>query len=157
MIEKEWYHPNRIKFTRQQVKWLIYHLPTLRNGNYPRNPKETGYSDSGIRQKQVRSQAKFEVPAGIAAELDLRIQRAGVDGLMLEFLYSLDPDDELFVIEHMAQCLNLDRKDVSQRVRNALYFVSGSGRKTDSYSRYVSKSRSYLKITPRPFDIRKLP
>ena len=144
MTKKEWYNPRSIRFTRAQVKWLISQLPLLRNGSYPRNPKESGYVDTGIKSKQFKAGASFEVPAGIAAELDIRIQRAGVDGLMLEFLYAFDPDDEVFIIEHMAQALNLGRKEVSQRIRNALYYVSGSNRKATTYNKYLAAGHKYL-------------
>ena len=147
MTKKEWYSPHTVtRFTKPQVKWLIPHLPLLRDGSYPRNPKESGYTDLGIVQKHTKAGAKFEVPAGIAAELDIRIQRAGVDGLMLEFLYAFEPADELFVMEHMAQCLNLEKGEVEQRVRNALYFVSGANRKTGGYTQYVKDNPRYLKV-----------
>lgn len=148
MTTKEWYNPRNIRFTRAQVRWLIPHLPLLRNGSYPRNPKlsDSGYTDTGIKSKQFKAGAAFEVPAGIAAELDIRIQRAGVDGLMLEFLYAFEPADELFVIEHIAQCLNLEKGEVQQRIRNALYYVSGKDRKTTSYSKYIKDNPRYLKV-----------
>jgi len=147
MAIKDWYSPHSIKFTKAQVKWLISVLPMLRNGVYPRNPKESGYTDAGIvPKKQTKAGAKFEIPAGLAAELEIRIQRAGVDGLMLEFLYAFEPADELFVMEHMAQCLNLSRKEVNQRIRNALYYVSGDKRKTGSYSQYIKDNPRYLKL-----------
>ena len=146
MIEKEWFSYAGFKFTKEQVKWAIAHIQLLREGQWPPSHKESGYTGNPIGKKQRSTQAPFINAASIAAELDLRIQRAGVDGLMLEFLYSLDPDDERFVIEHMAQCLNLERREVSQRIRNALYYVSGNKRKTDKYSRYISKSKEYLKV-----------
>ena len=144
-MKKDWYSPGGIKYTKAQVRWLIPQLPLLRGGSYPRNPKETGYEDS-VSLQQIKDSANFEVPAGIAAELDIRIQRAGVDGLMLEFLYAFEPDDEYYVVEHMAQCLNLHRKEVEQRIRNALYFVSGPDRKAGSYSQYVLDNHRYLKL-----------
>lgn len=147
MTTKEWYSPHAVtKFTRAQVKWLIPLLPLLRGGTFPPNPKESGYTDSGIKSRQFKAGAAFETPAGIAAELDIRIQRAGADGLMLEFLYAFEPADELFVIEHMAQCLNLERKEVEQRIRNALYFVSGVNRKTRGYTQYIKDNPRYLKV-----------
>lgn len=152
MTKKDWYSPHAVtKFTRAMVKWLIPHLPLLRSGSYPRNPKqsESGYTDPGIKSRQFKAGASFEIPAGIAAELDLRIQRAGFDGLLLEFLYAFDSADELFVMEHIAQCLNLERKEVVQRIRNALYFVSGANRKTASYTQYTKDSHRYLKLKER--------
>jgi len=150
MTKKEWYSPHAVlRFTKAMVKWLIPYLPMLRSGSYPRNPKETGYTDSAISQRQVKASASFELPASIAAELDIRLQRAGVDGLLLEFLYAFDPADELFVIEHMAQCLNLERREVTQRIKNALYFVSGQDRKKTTYARYIRDNYKTLRLKER--------
>jgi len=147
MTKKEWYSPHAVtRYSKAQVKWLIPHLPLLRSGSYPRNPKETGYTDSAINQRQVKASASFELSASIAAELDIRLQRAGVDGLLLEFLYAFDPADELFVIEHIAQCLNLERREVTQRIRNALYFVSGQDRKKTTYARYIRDNYRTLRV-----------
>ena len=144
---KDWYPPRAVSgYSKAQVKWLISNLSTLRDGSYPRNPKESGYTDPAIRQKQVNSTPKFELPAIIAAELDVRIQKAGVDGLMCEFLYAFEPADEVFVVEHIAQCLNVERREVEQRIRNALYFVSGEKRKAGSYRQYVRNHWSYLRL-----------
>ena len=148
MKKKDWYSPGAIeaRYSKPQIKWLMPHLSLLRSGVYPRATKETGYTDAGISKAPIKAVAKFEVPARIAAELDGRIQRAGVDGLMMEFLYAFEPDDEIFVIEHMAQCLNLSRREVTQRIRNALYFVSGVDRKATSYDKYVHNAWSYLRL-----------
>ena len=127
MTVKEWYSPHAVtKFTRAMVKWLIPHLPLLRAGSYPRNPKESGYTDSGIKSRQFKAGASFETPAGIAAELDLRIQRAGMrgdrihDGLLLELLYCTEPDDEIASMQHLSQAHGITIKEISQRIRNAL-------------------------------------
>jgi len=144
-MNDKWYSYNSFKFTKAQVKWAISNLATLRNGVWPASHKESGYVGEA-RSKNVSHEAKFIKAASIAAELDLRIQKAGLDGLMLEFLYAFEPDDELFVIEHMAQCLNLEVKEVSRRVRNALYFVSGAKRKRTTYSQYQRDNRAYFKV-----------
>ena len=147
MMQKDWYSPGQVtaRYTRAQVRWLIPHLPLLRGGSYPRNPKETGYVDPGIGRPDPKPNAAFTIAADIAAEIDLRIQRAGPDGLMLEFLHAFEPDDELFIIEHMAQALNMGTREVSQRIKNALYYVSGSGRKATSYKQYIKDNHRYLK------------
>lgn len=146
--KKDWYSQHRVSsFTKPQVRWLIPHLGMIRNGDFPKNPKDTGYTDTGIKSRQFKAGAAFETAAGIAAELDLRIQRAGLDGLLLELLYTNDPDDEVFVIQHIAEALNLETREVYQRIRNALYYVSGRDRKQTSYANYVRDQRyRYLRI-----------
>lgn len=146
MKKKDWYSPHSIRYTKPQVRWLLPHLALLRSGVWPRNPKETGYTDPAISKAPLKAGAKFELPTIIAAELDVRIQAAGVDGLMMEFLYAFEPDDELFVIEHMAQCLNLSRREATQRIRNALYFVSGADRKKSSYKDFIRDAHKYLRL-----------
>lgn len=149
---KDWYSPHSITFTKDQVKFLIPHLPMLRTGDYPRNPKESGYTDADVKARQFKAGARWETAAGIAAELDIRIQRAGCkgdrihDGLLMEMLYSAATDDEVFIINHMAESHGISAKEIYQRIRNALYFVSGSGRKATKYSDYVKDGHKYLKI-----------
>lgn len=145
-MKPDWYSPHAVtRFSKEQVKWLIPRLPMLRNGEYLPNPKETGYFEQGGNRPPVKASAKFELPAGIAAELDLRIQRAGLDGLLMEFLYALEPEDEVYIIEHMAQCLNMETRIVERRIRNALYYVSGPDRKKGSYTKYIRDNHRYLK------------
>ncbi len=144
-MKDKWYSYNSFKFTKAQVKWALANIITLRNGIWPPSHKESGYVGEPYK-KRVSHEGSFIKAASIAAELDLRIQRAGVDGLILEFLYAFEPEDELFVIEHIAQCLHLETKEVSQRIRNALYFVSGADRKAGSYSQYIKDNYYTLKI-----------
>ncbi len=152
-MEDRYWSPGQIRYTKAQVKWLISFLPLLRVGVYPRNPKESGYTDAGIQARQFKPGAKHELAVGIAADIDMRIEKAGADGLMLEFLYASEPADELFIMEHIAQCLNLAVKDVSQRIRNALYFVSGPDIKVGSYTKYIKDNHRYLKL-PNPLSQR---
>lgn len=146
MTKKDWYSPGSIKYTKPQVRWLIPHLPLLGQGIYPRRYKETGYTDNQTDQRQKNNQAPFIKAIEIRAELMKRIELAFQDGLIMEFLYSIEPDDEVFVINHIAKCLHLDNREVTQRIRNALYFVSGSDRKTGSYKQYCIDNYSYLRI-----------
>lgn len=147
MAEKDWYSQHAVTaFTKAQVKFLIRILPLLRDGEYPGPGKDSGYVDPGTKQHHVKARAKFEGPAGIAAELDKRIQNADLDGLLLEFYYSADAQDFLYRAEHIAQCLNVAVRDIEQRIRNALYFVSGVDRKAGGYSAYVNGNRRTLRV-----------
>lgn len=141
MKEKDWYSPHSIRFSKSQVKWLIPLLPMLRNGEYPPNPTVTGYVEQSGKP-QFRPGARFETPAGLAAELDIRIQRAGLDGLLLELLYSGDPDDELFIIQHIALALGEDIERVEKRLKQALTYISGDGRKERSYKQWIGHRKS---------------
>jgi hypothetical protein len=137
MTTNAWFSPHSIKYTKAQIRWLIPYLPLLGQGVYPRSHKETGYEDNPIGRKSRNTQAPFIKAQEIHAELTLRIQRAGLDGLLLELLYTADPDDELFIIQHIARALGEDTGQTEKRIRNALYYCSGSKRKTRSYSQYI--------------------
>ena len=136
--KKDWYSPGSVQaFTKPMIKYLIPLLPIIRAGTYPPNPKDTGYTDQGIQGRQFKAGAQFEVPAGIAAELDIRIQRAGLDGLLLELMYTIEPADELFFLQHIAQALGTDIWDIEKRIKNALSYCSGSKRKGRTYKQFV--------------------
>lgn len=140
--KKDWYSPHSVQaFTKPMVKWLIPLLSILRAGEYPPSPKDSGYTDAGSGKPQFRPGGKFEVPASIAAELDVRITKCGIDGLLLEFLYTVEPDDELFFLQHIAQALGTDIWDIEKRIKNALNYCSGSKRKTRSYKEYYGHKR----------------
>ncbi len=147
MADKDWYSPASIErhYSKTMVKWLVPLLPILRLGDFPPNPTETGYVDPATKQRHVSAKAKFQKAADIAAEVDVRLQRAGLDGLLMEFYYSADVEDLLFRAEHIAQCLAMPVSDVTKRIRNALFFVSGAKRKAGSYEAFVKGNQRYLK------------
>ncbi len=149
MIDPYW-RPNQIRFTKPQVKWLLGFIDDLRNGDYLRDPTETGYVDPATKQRHVSGKAKFLKAADIAAELDKRITNAKLDGLLMEFYYSADVEDLLFRAEHIAQCLAMPVSEVTKRIRNALFFVSGQRRKAGSYDAFVKGNQRYLKGRSKP-------
>ncbi len=144
-MPNDWYSPSAIEkaYSQAMVKWLIPILPVLRDGLYPPNPKESGYVDPASKQHRVNAKASFQKAADIAAELDKRITNAGADGLILEFYYSADDADLKFRAEHIATALNVSVQEISQRIRDALYFVSGQNRKAGSYQAYIENSRQH--------------
>ena len=79
MTEAQWYSPHSVTaYTKAQVKWLVPLLPMLRNGEYPPKPSDSGFFDqAGYSQHHSKPWGKFELPAGIAAELDKRITKCG--------------------------------------------------------------------------------
>ncbi len=146
-MANDWYSPASIErhYSKTMVKFLIPLLPILRLGEFPPNPKESGYVDPATKQRHVSAKAKFLQAADIAAELDKRITNAKLDGLLMEFYYSADVEDLLFRAEHIAQCLAMPVSDVTKRIRNALFFVSGQKRKAGSYEAFVKGNQRYLK------------
>lgn len=127
-----WFSPGEITFRREHMLFLINHLPELRDGFYPPNPKETGYVDPKVMTSQMFKGAYFETPAGLAAEVDARLSKCGIDGLMVEARYCWEKSEE-----SLAKCLGLPTPTVFQRIANALRFISGWERKQRSYREFT--------------------
>lgn len=134
-MTETYYKSGEIKFSRQQIEWLIPLLPLLRNGVYPRDPKETGVYDTPIGKRQVKAKAPFITASEIAAELDFRLCQAGEDGLFLEMVYS-QPDDRYFILQHIATALGVDINWVDRDIERALKYVCGFKRKSRSYREF---------------------
>jgi len=133
----EWFSPQSIKYTPEQVRFLIPVLYLLHAGVYPRDAKETGYTGN-IRVKQFRSGGKHELAAGIAAELTWRIQKCGIDGLLLELLLTTTDGNDDFFINHMAMTLKESRYEIYRRISSALTYVCGDSRKEISYAEHCA-------------------
>lgn len=136
MTKKDWYSYSGFKFSREQMKWALANIDTLRNGQWPPEHKESGYVGKS-HKKQVSHEGNFVKAACIAAEIDLRLTKAGLDGLLLELLYINEPSDEMFVIQHIAYALREDTEEVRKRIKNALTYVSGKERHKRSYSQWL--------------------
>ena len=135
MTEPEYYKPGEIRYSRQQIEWLIPYLPFLRSGSYPRDPAESGYTEASISKRQIKAKAGFITGAEIAAELDWRISQCGIDGLFLEMSYS-QPDDKMFVIQHIATALRVEVSQIERDIHRALNYISGFRRRTRTYSQW---------------------
>ncbi len=130
---KEWYGPKEIQYCVHQIMWIIYNLPDLREGIYPRDPRVTGYTDP-FGKSNVRNQtASHVIPCEIAAELRVRVSQCGVEGklLLAETL-----------LGQSFGCL-------SPEARTALYYCCGRRRKSTSYRQWIAlrtqrKDRKYI-------------
>jgi hypothetical protein len=112
-------------------------LEELRSGHWVSDHKETGYTGTKGRPKSASTY--FATSAGIVGELEFRLERAGIDGLMLEVLYGFEFAD----MRHVANCLNVEERAIQKRAETALAYVSGWHRKKQSYKSYCYNSRRY--------------
>lgn len=133
MVNNTWFSPAEIRFSQEQVVWLLQNLEILRSGCWPPEYKETGYSGSKTTQKR---RAPFDTPACILSELEKRIERAGIDGILLEFVYSTDSQDRLSLESHIASAMRLELRAIERRVEAALRYVCGEKRKYRSYKEF---------------------
>ena len=74
------YTPGEIKFTRAQALWLIHNLCALRSGaSWPTDATE----HVNVPGKKSTCRAPFTTPVEYAAEITIRMERCGLDGVML--------------------------------------------------------------------------
>lgn len=121
-MAKDWYSPREIRFTREQVLWLLRNLPTLKEGYWP--IEASSYIDIPIGKKSSKSGAYFETPTQFAAEIETRLERAGIDGLILEAIECWDKSEA-----SLAAYLRMPEWVIGRRRRRALAFVAGWRRK----------------------------
>ena len=130
-----------IRYSKDQIRWLIPILPALRLGQYPQRISDTGYFDPQISGKGGTPKTPFARAVEIAAEIDARIEACKLDGLMLEFLYSGDSEDMMMVMAHIGIMMSLSVYQVRDRVKAALNFVKGYRRKRCSYQDFCNHRR----------------
>lgn len=137
MAAEEWYKPGDIRFNRQQIIWLLGYLPTLREGIWPPNPKDTGYVDApqGKNSRAARG-GYFERACDIAAEVEKRLEACHLDGHLLEASYTWGKSEA-----ELARVHGLTLPDFYRRVNRALRYISGWRRKRRSYEEFCGHRR----------------
>jgi len=121
-VAKDWYSPGEVKFTRRQVLFLIKNLPILREGYWP--AEASSYIDIPLSKKPGKHKAYFETPIEYAAEIQSRLEKCGLDGLILEAIEGWDKS-----IPSMGSYLRMPEWVIGRRRRKALGFVAGWRRK----------------------------
>lgn len=120
-----WWEPRQIVFNREQVLWLLAWLLSIREGNWPPDPRYTGYTDTAGVTKTRSYRAPFEAAALVAAELDARIRACGQDGEMLLAYHCYGME-----ATRIAKLVKMDEERVMRRIKRALrYIASGPARR----------------------------
>ncbi len=140
MIE-DWYSPGQIRFNRRSCLWLIQNLGTLQSGHWP--AEASNYMD--IFMRRARSNGAFVTPVEYAAEIELRMEECGRDGLILEAIECWGKSDE-----SMSRYFKMPIWSIRKRLKNALAYVSSGvdrrwhdtkKRKGKSYIEFLKRSR----------------
>ena len=121
-MAKDFYAPREIRFTRNQVLWLIKSLPTLRSGYWP--TEASSYIDLPLRKKTSKSGAYFTTPVEYASEIESRLERAGLNGLTLLAIECWD-----MTVASLVAYFGVSEWVIQRRRRQALAFVAGWKRK----------------------------
>lgn len=143
---KDWYSPGQIHFSVKTALWLIRNLGILRGGHWP--PEASNYIDiSGKRSGRHR--APFETPIEYAAEIETRLEKAGIDGLILEAIESWDKS-----IASLASYFRMPEWSIRKRRKTALgYVASGPARRWhdthDKHGELKRKAETYQEFKGR--------
>ena len=125
-----WLPLREIIFTRDQVLWLLPYLSMLQEGQYPLNPQGTGYVDAPMKKLRVKASAYFTRPVEIAAEIDIRLEKTGIEGKLLVAEARVD----------------MRINELSPEARTALNYISGWRRRKLSYSAWKKQRKYHRKV-----------
>lgn len=122
MAKKDWYSPGQIYFRVVEALWLIQNLDILQVGPWP--PEASNYVDIQGRRRG-RHKAPFETPADYYAEITTRLEKCGIDGLILEAIEAWGKS-----VPSLASYLKMPEWSIRKRRKNALgYVASGHDRR----------------------------
>lgn len=133
-MTEEWYSPKDVIFERDQVLWLLFYLPLLKEGMWPPNPYVSGYTDEPIGKSKRYKRAYFETPVQFAAEIGSRLLKAGRDGRILYWQVKSGVTDY--------ELLEEDAQD-------ALNYISGWKRKKMEYKAWRRQRNYYENVVVR--------
>jgi len=102
---------------------LIRHLGGLREGSWP--PDASSYIDAHIGKRSVSSKAPYITAVEYAAEIEVRLEKCGIDGLILLAMECWDMSEEV-----MSKYFKAPVWSIGKRYKRALrYVASGPARR----------------------------
>lgn len=123
MAGKDWYSPGEIHFSIKTALWLIQNLGILRGGHWP--PEASNYIDIPLGKKTGKHRAYFETPILYATEIQSRMEKCGIDGLILEAIECWDKS-----VASLASYFRMPEWSIRKRRKTALgYVASGPARR----------------------------
>jgi len=135
-LSKEWFEPADMRYCSAQIIWVIRNISTLRDGFWPVDHRETGYA--GSTNKPNGHRAPFEKAAIVAATAERRLTECGVDGLILEYIISLDYGDRVELENRLAHYLKTTIEDIDTRFNYAMGYCCGYRERPYPYTRFIS-------------------
>lgn len=135
---KDWYSPGEIRFKVREALWLIQNLESLHAGHWP--PDASNYVDIAGRRGGSHK-APFETAADYYIEITDRLEKCGIDGLILEAIESWGKS-----IPSLAKYLNLEDYTIRRKRKLALgYVASGPARRWHNTKKRAKESYSDFK------------
>lgn len=122
-MAKDWYAPREVYFNRKTALWVIQNLGNLRAGYWP--PEASSYIDIPIGKRTAGRKAPFITPIECAAEISARLEKCGIDGLILLAMECWGESEET-----LSKYLRMPEWSIRKRRKNALrYVASGPDRR----------------------------
>jgi len=133
----EWYSPGKIRFQRDEMIWMTENLPLLEEGIWPREPSESGYTETANVQKSRSHKAPFETAAQYFAEVTARMFPKDENGKIIQPALHAACNVLVWEVQHG---LN-DYELLSPTAKTALNYISGWDRRKMSYSKWKRQRR----------------
>lgn len=127
-----WYSPSQINYSVEQLRsFLLPNLQTLRDGEYPPDPRDTGYERTSHRMD--RSSASFCTPCELAAEIEVRLAQIGNDGSIILLLYVYG-----HTLSEVAMKHKRTEYEILRDSGKMLRYISGYKRKLMTYDAWLT-------------------
>jgi len=121
-----WVAPGAVRYDAEDLELILPWFRYMLEGAYPLEPTG-GYIEG--KRTGITSRAYYEAACQVAAEIDRRLARTGLDRYLLESYYCNDWRGYTYdeIITAIASRVDKDRQDVKRRIRSAFsYIASGS-------------------------------
>jgi hypothetical protein len=139
MTNSNFLAPRDITFSREQMEnFLLPNLYMLRQGEWPPEEVETGYSgiDASAIQRKHGSTAYFTIACGIAAELGARLNKCGKYDRIIYRLNCESGGSQ----DKLAREFKLHPDEFNILWDKLLIYISGWKRKRVTFKRWVNLS-----------------
>ncbi len=114
-----------------QVLYVLHNYKSFQKGEWP-DPRRG--ADLGIPPSPFSGHATFENACLVAAEIALRVQKCGVDGLIVEERFGMKWNGTGMAVRVIARKRCLRQENVHSRISRVLYYIaSGENIRTESY------------------------
>lgn len=107
-MNSNWYSPSEIRFTKDQVRWMLRNWDELSEGQWIPQCEDTGYT--GYEKRNCH--APFEYVMQVIGELDARLSVCSTDGMVAIEYYSDYNSD-------------LSRPSTAKTAKNVVGYCSG--------------------------------
>jgi len=119
-LEKPWYAPWEVHFTHRTTLWLIRNLGALRAAQWPDDA--SNYRDIAKIRKKGGGVAPFITPVEFAAEITMRLEACGEDGLILLAMECWGESE--YSLTRYLRRLGIPVWSIKKRCKNALRYVA---------------------------------